>query len=254
MKVSIITVTYNARRFIEGAIHSVLSQTYPDIEYIIVDGASTDGTMGIVDHYRDRIARIVSEPDHGVFDAMNKAIALSTGEVLFFLGADDWLFDQDVIKDVVRAFEVKGADIVHGMVRYVNVPVSYQGTILGEYKGNHPMPTGYHIIRYLLCHQACFCKKHLFDRYGIFDISYKIHSDFNWLLKAISSGARMEYIDRDVVCFNVTGISSNLFGAFLEHSRSIFKWYGFRGIVCHVFWRSVNVLLFISGKFKRSTA
>ena len=166
MKVSIITVTYNAQRFIEDAILSVLTQSYPGIEYIIIDGASTDATMSIVHKYHDRIAKIVSEPDKGVYDAMNKAIVLSTGDIIYFLGADDRLFDRDVVKEVVRAFDGGGVDIVHGMVQYVNVPAAYQGTKLGVHQGNRPMSSGYHMIRYMLCHQAFFCKKDLFTVMG----------------------------------------------------------------------------------------
>jgi hypothetical protein len=101
------------------------------------------------------------------------------------------------------------------------------------------------MIRYLPCHQACFCRKSLFDRYGSFDISYRITADFNWLLKAVSSGSRLQFIDRNVAFFNVNGISSSLSGTFLESARAILRWYGVAGLLCHIFWRGVNVCSFI---------
>ena len=97
MKVSIITVAYNAAGTIEDTIRSVLAQTYPDIEYIVIDGGSTDGTVGIIDRYRDRVAQVVSERDEGIYDAMNKGIRLATGEVIGILNSDDFYVDTSVI-------------------------------------------------------------------------------------------------------------------------------------------------------------
>src|SRR4249919_2446252 len=104
MKVSIITVVYNNEKFIKDAIGSVLSQDYPDIEYIIVDGASTDNTMTEIDKYRSRISKIISEPDKGLYDAMNKGVQLATGDVIGILNSDDLYYDNHVISQVVDAF------------------------------------------------------------------------------------------------------------------------------------------------------
>ena len=105
MKVSVITVCYNTAECIENAITSVLSQTYKDIEYIIIDGRSTDGTLDIINNYRESISTLVSEKDNGIYDAMNKGIGIATGEVIYFLNSDDVLFDEDVIGDIVTEFK-----------------------------------------------------------------------------------------------------------------------------------------------------
>src|SRR5436190_6658409 len=104
MKVSIITVVYNNERFVADAINSVLSQDHPDIEYIIIDGASVDDTLQVINNYKDRISKIVSEPDNGLYDAMNKGVQLATGEVIGILNSDDLYYDNHVISEVVEAF------------------------------------------------------------------------------------------------------------------------------------------------------
>jgi glycosyltransferase involved in cell wall biosynthesis len=130
MKVSIITTTYNSALTIEDTIKSVLDQDYPDIEYIIIDGGSTDGTMDIVNKYKDRIANIVSEKDEGMYDAMNKGIKLATGDVVGILNSDDIYTSNDVIRTVVEKLEADGTDSVWGDLVYVDRHTS--GTSLDE--------------------------------------------------------------------------------------------------------------------------
>ena len=113
MKVSIVTVCYNSEETIRDTIESGLAQSYPDIEYIIVDGASSDSTMGIVEEYKNRISIAVSEPDKGIYDAMNKGIKLATGDVIGILNSDDFYQNNDVIRDVVNQFNLfPAADLV----------------------------------------------------------------------------------------------------------------------------------------------
>ncbi len=119
MKVSIITVVYNNEQFIDSAIQSVLSQTHPNIEYIIVDGGSTDRTMEIVNAYREKIQTIISEPDKGLYDAMNKGMAVATGDVIGILNSDDVYFSNKVIEEVVEKFAIYNkADAVYGNIVY----------------------------------------------------------------------------------------------------------------------------------------
>jgi glycosyltransferase involved in cell wall biosynthesis len=244
VKFSIITVCLNAEAVIEDAILSVLSQSYPDIEYIVIDGGSRDGTMGIVDKYRGRISKIISEPDHGIYDAMNKGIGLATGDVLYFLNADDHLADPDVLAQVFACFQSTGADIVHGAVRYSHVPGPLTGTSLAHHKGNRPMRSCWDIIHYLLCHQACFCKRDLFQRHGLFDRSYSIAADLDWLLRVVACGAKLSYLDKEVVEYSVAGNSSNLRKTFMESTRVVWRRNGFPGIAFHVYCRAVNAVLF----------
>ena len=119
MKVSIITVVWNNKNTIKDAIDSVLNQTYKDIEYIIIDGASTDGTVEIVQSYGGKVSKFVSEPDKGLYNAMNKGVALSTGDVVGILNSDDFYIDEFVIEKVVKEFEEKNVDSVYADLVYV---------------------------------------------------------------------------------------------------------------------------------------
>lgn len=107
MKVSIITVCYNSQATIENTIKSVISQTHSDIEYIIVDGKSGDNTLEIVNKYQDKIAKVISEPDQGIYDAMNKGIKVATGDIVGILNSDDYYVDSEVVSHIVKAFDEK---------------------------------------------------------------------------------------------------------------------------------------------------
>ncbi|HEY9194869.1 MAG TPA: glycosyltransferase family 2 protein, partial [Mucilaginibacter sp.] len=119
MKVSLITVVYNAANTLARCIDSVISQNHPDIEYIIIDGGSTDGTLQVIDQYRDFVNVVVSEPDKGIYDAMNKGIRRATGDIVGTLNADDALADNDVIVAVARLFELQNTDVVYGNLNVI---------------------------------------------------------------------------------------------------------------------------------------
>ena len=120
MKVSIITTCFNRERTIAQAVESVLAQDYPDIEYIVVDGASTDGSLQVIRQYDGQIGRVLSEPDHGMYEAINKGIRMATGEVIGLLHSDDFLFDSHVISDMAECFQRTGADLVYGNGLFVD--------------------------------------------------------------------------------------------------------------------------------------
>ena len=120
MKISIITVTYNAEEFIEQCIRSVVGQSYKNIEYILVDGASSDSTLNIVQKYKNNINILISEVDQGIYDAMNKGIKLASGDVIGILNADDFFADQDVVANIVKSFTENVTDIVYGNLWYVD--------------------------------------------------------------------------------------------------------------------------------------
>ena len=120
MKVSIITSCFNREATIGQAIESVLSQDYPDIEYIVVDGASKDGSLQVINRYKDRIAKIISEPDKGMYEGINKGVQAATGDIIGLLHSDDFLFDRHVISDIVRKFSETGAELVYGNGLFVD--------------------------------------------------------------------------------------------------------------------------------------
>jgi glycosyltransferase involved in cell wall biosynthesis len=207
VRISIITVTRNAGAFIENCIKTVAAQTHPALEYIIIDGASTDGTQAIVERHRATVSQFISEPDDGLYDAMNKGIARATGEYILFLGADDRLYDREVMSDIARFLAAHGeADFVYG-----NIAVrSPDGC---EVIFRPPPPE--EALKFLICgclpHQASFARRDIFERLGTFDLKYKISGDYDWFLRVVGSpDSRVRYVDRTVASYFADGLSNNL--------------------------------------------
>lgn len=204
LKISVITVALNSAAHIEESIKSVLDQTYTDIEYVVIDGGSTDGTVDIVERYGQSVDYFVSEPDKGLYDAMNKGIKAATGDVLFFLNSDDTFRDERVVEDVARAFnENPGVDMVFGN----------QIFDFGE-GGRKVKKQQFKDIRKRLAwtniqHQTLFARKEVFERVGGFSLEYRIVSDYEWLLRAfLKHKCSYRYIDRDISIMAMQGLSS----------------------------------------------
>lgn len=178
-KFSVITVCRNAEKTIERTIRSVIAQTYPNKEFVVVDGASKDGTLGIIEKYREQIDVFVSEPDKGIYDAMNKAVSLATGDYVIFINADDYLYDENVLR---RASEVPEADFLFGG-QYDLCP---DGKLLPA--KNLDGLDAYHLFRGFFAHQTIFAKRNLWKRFGGFDQNYKICADRDWLLRCFTKG------------------------------------------------------------------
>lgn len=179
MKISIITVVRNNKKTVEEAIESVLAQTYQELEYIIVDGASTDGTIEIVKNYRDKITKLISEPDKGIYDAMNKGIALATGDVIGILNSDDFYVDAFVIEKVAKGFENQ-VDSVYGDLVYVNKNDSAKVVRYWKSKNTYEgiFQTGWYPA-----HPAFFVKREIYERYGCFNLDFKIAADCELMLR-----------------------------------------------------------------------
>ncbi len=206
LKVSIITVCFHAEKSIERTIQSVLSQDYAGIEYIIIDGASTDKTLEIIKKYEKRISKIVSEKDFGIYDAMNKGLPYATGDVVCFLNADDGFYDKEVVSDVVSVFnKYSDADIIYGKLFFINVP---QGLCFHPDRRNKERKTKLDMIINAMPHQATFVKKSVFARVGNFNLRYKIGADYDWFLRCRNAGVGMRFVDRFISFFNYDGVSS----------------------------------------------
>jgi glycosyltransferase involved in cell wall biosynthesis len=182
MKISIITVAFNAADTIEDTIRSVLGQDHPDIEYIVIDGASTDGTQEVINRHRDRIAHVVSEPDNGIYDAMNKGIRLATGEVIGILNSDDFYVDSRVISRVAEAFADENigaifADLVYVRPDNLDKPVRRYNS-----KGFHPEKFAY---GWMPAHPTFFLRKQYYDRYGLYKTDYRIAADYELLIRML---------------------------------------------------------------------
>ncbi|WNZ44013.1 glycosyltransferase family 2 protein [Leptolyngbya boryana CZ1] len=183
MKVSIVTVTYNAAATIRDTIESVLAQDYPNIEHIIIDGASKDNTVEIVQSYGDRIARFVSEPDRGMYDGMNKGIKLATGDAIAILNADDVYINSHVISTIVEHFQQQQVDSVFADLVYVKH--DEPDKIVRYYSSAHFHPDKF-AYGWMPAHPTFVVKRWAFDRYGFFKTDYKIAADYELLIRFLA--------------------------------------------------------------------
>lgn len=204
-KVSIITVCLNCEKYFEDAIKSAYEQTYQNIEYIIIDGGSTDGSIKIFNKYKNRIDKLIMEKDNGIFDAMNKGIKLATGEIIYFLNSDDKFYDNKVVEKVVTAFEDnKKADFIYGNLMVFD-PVTST-----SYIERYPEKISRSLfLKKTIGHPASFFRSDCFQKVGYFDESYKIASDYEWYLRAIfTKGLKGAHIENIVSIFRLGGNSS----------------------------------------------
>jgi len=176
--ISIITACFNSETNIEQTIQSVIGQTYPNIEYIIIDGGSTDKTLDILKKYHDKITKLVSEPDSCVYDAMNKGILISTGEIIQFLNSGDYLHSQDTLEKVAKVFSDRSIYGVYGNVEIFSD--SRKKTVVRGFK------VTYNSLLYRrICHQALFVRRSLFNEIGLFSTTLKYSSDHEFIVKSI---------------------------------------------------------------------
>jgi len=207
MKVSIITVCKNSGACIESAIQSVISQKYDKREYIIIDGKSIDNTPEIISKYRNNIDVLISEPDSGIYNAMNKGLTHVSGDIVYFLNADDLLFDTKVLSDIVSVFKKQ----LDKMVVYGDVALNING--IKSIRRYNNISWRY-FYKNTICHQAVFCHKDLYKIIGIFDERYKIHADVDWLMRAYNSEvAKFRYINRPICHYSSQGFSSEPWSA-----------------------------------------
>lgn len=207
IKFSIITVTKNAAATLERSIKSVATQHYSSLEYIIVDGASSDATAAIVDRYRNVVTRFVSEPDRGIYDAMNKGLDLASGDFVYFLGADDYFVDADVLPDVAAFLEAHpDCDFAYG-----GISIRFPDGRTQE--SMPPLPEA--ALSFQVCgclpHQASFTSRRAFALAGRFDTRYRIAGDYEWFLRVLAqSGLVIQRFERTVASYRIDGVSSRL--------------------------------------------
>lgn len=207
MKVSIITSCYNREATIRGAIESVLSQDYPDIEYIIIDGASKDNSLSIINEYKDRITKIVSEPDHGMYEAINKGIRMATGDIIGLVHSDDFLYSPQTISHIVKRFKETEADFLYGDGLFVNAENTdkiVRNWIGGDYrlwKVKHG---------WLPLHPTCYIRREVMMRRGLYNESYKIAADSDLLFRYLLGGElTVTYLKEYIIKMRMGGLSTD---------------------------------------------
>lgn len=207
MKVSIITSCFNREKTIRGCIESVLEQDYPDIEYIVVDGASKDNSLAVINEYKDRIAKIISEPDHGMYEGINKGIRAATGDIVGLLHSDDFLYSPHTISHIVRRMEQTGADFLYGDGLFVNSENTnkvVRNWIGGEYrlwKVRHG---------WLPLHPTCYIRREAMLKRGLYNETFKIAADSDFLFRYLLGGdLTVTYLHEYIVRMRMGGLSTD---------------------------------------------
>jgi glycosyltransferase len=205
-KISIITVTYNSAQTLEQTIQSVLSQTHPDVEYIIIDGKSTDDTLPIIEKHRDKISHFISEKDDGLYHAINKGINLATGDIVGILHADDFYIDQNVLTKVAETFQASAADAVYADLYYVDK--NNTNKIIRTWKSGSFSPNKF-LWGWMPPHPAFFVKKNCYARYGVFNTTLRSAADYEIMLRLLyKHKIKAAYLPEFIVKMRVGGQSN----------------------------------------------
>lgn len=232
-KFSVITVTYNAEAVLEETIQSVITQTYHHMEYIIVDGASTDGTLSIVERYKDRIARIVSEPDMGLYDAMNKGIRLATGDYLCFLNAGDSFHEDGTLQQMAHSLAGNELpDVLYGETALVD----REGHFVRMRRLSTPKTLTWRSFKQgmLVCHQAFFAKASLVEPY---DLRYRFSADFDWCIRIMKKAHTLHNTHLTIIDYLEEGMTTrNRRASLRERFRIMAHHYGLASTLAHHAW------------------
>ncbi|MDB5131636.1 MAG: PGL/p-HBAD biosynthesis glycosyltransferase [Mucilaginibacter sp.] len=207
---SVITVVFNNARDIERTLLSVINQTYPAIEYIVIDGQSTDGTLEIIQHHKDRVAKLVSEKDNGIYDAMNKGLAIATGDYVIFMNSADEFYANNTVEQVFAT--THDADIYYGETEMINEA----GEILGQRRHKAPEYFNWRSFNYGMnvSHQAIYIRKSITEP---FDRRYQLSADIDWIIRAAKKAKKIVNVNQYVARYQVGGMSK------AKHRQSLFE-------------------------------
>lgn len=241
MKVSVITATWNSGATLRDTLESVLRQNYPDIEHIIVDGGSTDNTMALIKEYEPQYngrLRYISEPDKGIYDAMNKGIYMATGNVVGILNSDDFYTSDNAVETIAKKMERDDVDAVYGDIHYVNVPELNKCV---RYYSSKPFHRCWMRLGFMPAHPSFYCKREVYMKYGAFDISYKVAADFENLLRLIFvNKIKTAYIPKDFVTMRTGGASSSGMRSHKQIMRDHLRALKENGIYSNIFLLSLR--------------
>lgn len=221
MKISIVTVAYNAEQTIGSTLDSIAAQSYPDIEHIIVDGASTDGTLDVIKHHGSRVSRVVSEPDRGIYDAMNKGIRLATGDVVGILNADDQYANVDVISRIAHIMSADSLDALYGDVSFFSSGNPELTTRRYRSQRFSPARIGW---GWMPAHPSLFLRRSVFDRYGLYRTDFRIAGDFEFVARIFKDDAlRYRYLPEVMVRMRGGGVSTAGWRSTLLLNREVLR-------------------------------
>ena len=240
-KFSIITVTYNAADTIEDTIQSVISQTYHHVEYIIIDGASKDNTLDIINRYQEHITCLVSEPDRGLYDAMNKGMQLATGDYLCFLNAGDSFHEDDTLQLMVHSLRntEKLPDVLYGETELVDS----EGHFVRMRRLSAPETLNWKSFRQgmLVCHQAFFARRELTEPY---DLHYRFSADFDWCIRIMKKANALHNTHLTLIDYLEEGMTTQNHQASLRERFYIMtRHYGWLSTILHHAWFAIRLLI-----------
>jgi glycosyltransferase involved in cell wall biosynthesis len=221
MKISVITATWNCVETVGDCLASVAGQSYPDLEHILIDGGSRDGTLEVLQAHCDRLAVLVSEPDGGIYDALNKGIARATGEVVGLLHADDVYADGDVLARVAAAFADPAVEAVYGDLVYVAREDT--GRVIRYWRSGAFRPA--RLRRgWMPPHPTLYLRRALYARFGVFDTRYRIAADYDLMLRMLTQmSGRVLYLPEVLVRMRVGGVSNRSLGKILQKSLEDYR-------------------------------
>lgn len=238
---SIITVTFNAESFLERTILSVLEQTYSRVEYIVVDGASKDGTLAIIERYDKRISRWISEPDKGLYDAMNKGMKMATGDYLCFLNAGDMFYEPETLQKMVDSIQSQSElpDVLYGHT----VLVDESGHFKRMRRLEPPEELNWKSFRQgmLVCHQAFFAKRIIAVDY---DLSFRYSADQDWCIRTMKKADNLFNTHLTLIRYLEEGMSTrNRKESLKERFQIMVKHYGWFSTIVHHFWFVIRAII-----------
>lgn len=207
MKISIITSCFNREATIRGCIESVLAQDYPNIEYIVVDGASKDNSLAIINEYKDKISKIISEPDHGMYEGINKGIRAATGDIIGLVHSDDFLYSPNTISRIVEKFQQTGADFLYGDGLFVN-PENTSKVVRNWVGGDYRLWKVKH--GWLPLHPTCYIRRDVMEKRGLYNETFKIAADSDLLFRYLLGGdLSVAYLHEYIVRMRMGGLSTD---------------------------------------------
>ena len=229
MRISIITATYNSEKTLFDTLLSLEKQTYPDIEYIVVDGASNDNTIKLIKSNCTKVSKIICEPDKGIYDALNKGIQAASGDVIGFLHSDDLLAYDDAIADIAKTFESTGCDAIYGDLEYVAQNDTTKRIRLwksGSFS-RFKMKVGW-----MPPHPSFYMKRKCYRQFGCFSLDYRISADYDSLLRYIlKQRISIEYLPKVLVKMRVGGISNRSVSSMVKKSMEDIRVMNQNGII-----------------------